>query len=37
MDEYEISRLYRDVRLFTIGAGTTEVRKLVIARELLGK
>jgi len=37
MDEYEVSRLYRDVRLFTIGAGTTEVRKLVIARELLGK
>ncbi len=37
MDEYEISRLYRDVRLFTIGAGTTEVRKLVIARELLAR
>ena len=36
MDEYEVSRLYRDVRLFTIGAGTTEVRQLVIARELLG-
>jgi isovaleryl-CoA dehydrogenase len=35
MDEYEISRLYRDVRLFTIGAGTTEVRQMVIARELL--
>ncbi len=37
MDEVEISRLYRDVRLFTIGAGTTEIRKLVIARELLGR
>jgi len=35
MEEYEICRLYRDVRLFTIGAGTTEIRKLLIARELL--
>ncbi len=37
MEEYEICRLYRDVRLFTIGAGTSEVRRLVVARELLGK
>ena len=36
MEEYEICRLQRDVRLFTIGAGTTEIRKLVVARELLG-
>ncbi len=36
MEEYEICRLYRDVRLYTIGAGTSEVRRLVVARELLG-
>ncbi len=36
MEEYEISRLYRDVRLFTIGAGTQEIRRLLIGRELLG-
>jgi len=34
-DEYEVSRLYRDVRLFTIGAGTSEIRRLVIAEEVL--
>ena len=37
MEEYEVCRLYRDVRLFTIGAGTSEIRRLVIARELLGQ
>jgi isovaleryl-CoA dehydrogenase len=34
--EFEVSRLYRDVRLSTIGAGTSEIRRLIIARELLG-
>ncbi len=34
-DEYEVSRLYRDVRLFTLGAGTSEIRRLVIAEEVL--
>jgi isovaleryl-CoA dehydrogenase len=34
--EFEVSRLYRDVRLGTIGAGTSEIRRLIIARELLG-
>lgn len=33
--ETEINRLYRTVKLLEIGAGTTEVRKLVIAGELL--
>ena len=33
--EYEVNRLYRDVRLGTIGAGTSEIRRLIIARELL--
>lgn len=35
-EEYEVSRLYRDARLFTIGAGTSEIRRLVIGRELVG-
>jgi isovaleryl-CoA dehydrogenase len=33
--ESEINRLYRSVKLMEIGAGTTEVRKLIIAGELL--
>ena len=32
--ETEINRLYRTVKLLEIGAGTTEVRKLIIAGEL---
>ena len=35
MTEYPVSRLYRDVKLWEIGAGTSEIRRLVIARELL--
>jgi isovaleryl-CoA dehydrogenase len=31
----EINRLYRSIKLMEIGAGTTEVRKLIIAGELL--
>ncbi len=33
--ETEINRLYRSIKLLEIGAGTTEVRKLIIAEELL--
>jgi isovaleryl-CoA dehydrogenase len=33
--ESEINRLYRSIKLLEIGAGTTEVRKLIISRELL--
>jgi isovaleryl-CoA dehydrogenase len=33
--ETEINRLYRTIKLLEIGAGTTEVRKLIIAGELL--
>lgn len=36
MWEAEINRLYRAIKLLEIGAGTTEVRKLIISRELLG-
>lgn len=33
--ESEINRLYRSIKLLEIGAGTTEVRKMIIAEELL--
>ncbi len=32
-----VQRLWRDAKLMTIGAGTSEIRKLIIARDLLGK
>ena len=34
MDEYVISRLYRDQKILEIGEGTNEVQRLVIARHL---
>jgi len=33
--ESEVNRLYRSIKLLEIGAGTTEVRKMIIAQELL--
>ena len=35
MLDYPVNRLLRDVKLGEIGAGTTEIRKMIIARELL--
>ena len=35
--ESEMNRLYRSIKLLEIGAGTTEVRKMIIAGELLGR
>tara|TARA_B100000886_G_scaffold196745_1_gene135610 strand:+ start:2468 stop:3628 length:1161 start_codon:yes stop_codon:yes gene_type:complete len=35
MDEYVVSRFYRDVRLFRIYEGTSEIQKTIIARNLL--
>ncbi|WCA72638.1 acyl-CoA dehydrogenase family protein (plasmid) [Agrobacterium tumefaciens] len=35
MAEYPVERFYRDVRLFRIFEGTTQIQQLVIARELL--
>jgi len=35
--EYPAEKFYRDVKLCTIGEGTSEIQKLVIARQLLGK
>ena len=34
MDEFPISRLYRDQKILEIGEGTNEVQRMVIAREL---
>ncbi|GJQ52681.1 MAG: acyl-CoA dehydrogenase [Anaerolineaceae bacterium] len=33
--EYPVERIYRDVRLMTIGEGTSEIQRMVIARRLL--
>lgn len=35
-EDYEVARLYRDVRVTTIYEGTSEMQRLVIARDLLG-
>lgn len=35
MKDYEIERIYRDARILTIYEGTSEVQKIVIAKELL--
>ena len=35
--ESEIERLYRDARVLTIYEGTSEIQRMVIARELLGQ
>lgn len=33
--EYPVQRFWRDAKLGTIGAGTSEIRRLIVARELL--
>jgi len=33
--EYPVERIYRDARLMTIGEGTSEIQRLVIARKVL--
>jgi len=35
--DYPAEKFYRDVKLCTIGEGTSEIQRLVIARQLLGK
>ncbi|MCI4317983.1 MAG: acyl-CoA dehydrogenase family protein, partial [Thermoplasmata archaeon] len=36
MRDYPLERLARDAKLLEIGAGTSEIRRLLVARELLG-
>jgi alkylation response protein AidB-like acyl-CoA dehydrogenase len=33
--DFPVEKFYRDAKLTTIGEGTTEIQKLVIARQLL--
>jgi hypothetical protein len=33
--DYPVEKFYRDVKLLTIGEGTSEVQRIVIARHLL--
>jgi isovaleryl-CoA dehydrogenase len=37
MRELPLERLARDAKLLEIGAGTSEIRRLIVARELLGR
>ena len=32
--EYHVERLWRDAKLYEIGAGTSEIRRMLIGREL---
>ena len=32
MEEYRVSRLYRDIKISEIGGGTSEIQKQIIAR-----
>ena len=33
--DYPVEKFYRDVKLLTIGEGTSEIQRIVIARDLL--
>jgi hypothetical protein len=33
--DYPVEKFYRDVKLCTIGEGTSEIQRMVIARQLL--
>lgn len=35
--DFPVEKFYRDVKLMTIGEGTSEVQKMIIARHLLGR
>ena len=35
--EYDVERFFRDAKILTIGEGTSEVQRIVIAREVLKK
>ena len=35
-EEYPLERIFRDARMFTIPDGTTQIQKLIVARDILG-
>jgi len=35
MKDYPVEKFYRDVKLLTIGEGTSEIQRIVIARDYL--
>ena len=35
LKDYPVEKFYRDVKLCTIGEGTSEIQRLVIARQIL--
>lgn len=35
-EEFAVERLFRDARMFTIPDGTTQIQKLIVARDILG-
>jgi isovaleryl-CoA dehydrogenase len=37
INEYPTGRLFRDAKLYDIGAGTNEIRRMLIGRELFGE
>lgn len=37
MKDFPLERIYRDAKLCTIGEGTSEIQRLVISREVLGR
>jgi isovaleryl-CoA dehydrogenase len=36
-NEYPVGRLWRDAKLYEIGAGTSEIRRMLIGRELFNE
>lgn len=37
MQDYAVERFYRDVRLFRLYEGTSQIQQIIIAREMLGQ
>ncbi len=37
INDYPVGRLWRDAKLYEIGAGTSEIRRMLIGRELFGE
>ena len=37
INEYPLGRLWRDAKLYEIGAGTSEIRRMLIGRELFAQ